>query len=100
MFQDAHRVGGAGEPGGLVGEVGQGGGGQVAGAGLMGGVDGCLPVLLGCGVAVGVEAEPADTVGEVGGHRVQASSLGPGVAVLGDELDRGVQVRVDERGDG
>ncbi|MFE4870474.1 hypothetical protein [Streptomyces sp. NPDC056682] len=100
MFEDAQGVGGAGEPGCLVGEVGEGGCGQVPVVGLVGGVDGGLPVALGIGVAVGVEAEPAGAVGQVGGHRVQAPSLGQGVAVLGDELDRGVQVRVDERGDG
>lgn len=58
VFEDADGVGGAGEPGCLVGEVGEGGCGQVPVVGLVGGVDGGLPVALGVGVAVGVEAEP------------------------------------------
>uniref|UniRef100_A0AAU2UVT0 Uncharacterized protein n=1 Tax=Streptomyces sp. NBC_00003 TaxID=2903608 RepID=A0AAU2UVT0_9ACTN len=100
VFQDAQGVGGAGEPGRLVGEVRKCYRGQVPVARLVGGVDGGLPVPLGIGVPVGVEAEPAGPMGEGGCDGVQASSLGEGAAVLRDEFDGGVQVCVDERGDG
>jgi hypothetical protein len=98
-LQDADRVGGPGEPGGLVGQIGQGDGGQIAVPGLVGGVDGGLPVALGIRVPVGVEAQPGGAVREVGGHGVEPAADRRGVAVLGDEVDGGVQVGVDETGD-
>ncbi|TKS96121.1 hypothetical protein E4U91_35695 [Streptomyces lasalocidi] len=98
MIEDPDGIVGPGEPGGLVGEVGQGDGVEIAVSGLVGGVDGGLPVPLGVGVAAGVEAQPRGAVREFGGYRVKSAAHSRRVAVLCDEIDDRAQVRVDQAG--
>ena len=71
VLQDAHRVGGPGKPGGLIGEVGQGNGSQVPVSGLMGGVDGGLPMSLGRGVQAVVEPQPPGEMRKVSSDGVE-----------------------------